>query len=52
MPKKGQRRPWRLRFEWDSGVNGTVTFATEAGRLPYRVRALVERGESIPRAYW
>ena len=24
----------------------------EAGRLPYRVRALVERGEPIPRAYW
>lgn len=28
MAKKGSTRPWRLTFEWASGIKDTQTFAT------------------------
>lgn len=29
MAKRGSTRPWRMKFEWDNGVKGVVTFHTE-----------------------
>lgn len=31
MAKRGETRPWRVRFRWDNGVNGTATYATRDG---------------------
>ncbi len=28
MAKRGETRPWRMRFVWDNGVKDTVTYAT------------------------
>lgn len=28
MAKRGEKRPWRARFQWDNGVKGAKTFST------------------------
>jgi hypothetical protein len=29
MPKRGERLAWQVRYEWDSGVKGAQSFASE-----------------------
>ena len=29
MAKRGETRPWRVTYQWDSGINGTIVCATE-----------------------
>lgn len=45
MAKRGERRPWRVRFEWANGVKGVDTFRTEED-AERRAREIRERGES------
>lgn len=30
MPKKGEVRPWLMRYEWPNGIKGTMSYRTEA----------------------
>jgi len=30
MAKRGERRPWRVRFEWDNGVKGADSYSSES----------------------
>lgn len=32
MAKRGEKRPWKLQFEWDNGVKGSQTFSSEDAR--------------------
>jgi hypothetical protein len=29
MAKRGERRPFRVTYEWPSGISGTMTFSTQ-----------------------
>lgn len=29
MAKRGETRPWRVRYEWENGVKGCETFSDE-----------------------
>lgn len=29
MAKRGETRPWRVRYVWDTGIKGTATFGSE-----------------------
>jgi len=45
MAKRGERRPWRVRYVWTTGVKGTDTFTTrdEADSRADKIRAAGER---------
>lgn len=45
MAKRGERRPWRVRFEWANGVKGVDTFRTEED-AERRAREIRERHEN------
>lgn len=30
MAKRGERRPWKVRYEWSNGIKGVVTCSTES----------------------
>lgn len=38
MAKRGEVRPWRVRYEWPNGIGGTDTYPTEE-----RARECAER---------
>jgi hypothetical protein len=42
MAKRGETRPWRVRFEWANGVKGVDTFRTEED-AERRAREIRER---------
>lgn len=44
MAKRGEKRPWRVRFLWENGVKGTKTFASvsEVRLFVEKIRATAE----------
>ena len=48
MAKRGETRPWRLQFVWESGIKGTVTFRSqeEADYKAQDMRDYAERTSS------
>lgn len=44
MAKRGEKRPWKVRFEWSNGVKGVITCATEeeADRRASEIRSASE----------
>ena len=48
MAKRGETRPWRLQYAWESGIKGVITFRTqaEADYKAQEMRANAEWSES------
>lgn len=30
MAKRGEKQPWKVRYEWANGIRGTIAFSTES----------------------
>jgi hypothetical protein len=47
MAKRGETRPWRVRYEWENGVKGCETYRTEGDALRFadEVRRNSERND-------
>ena len=33
MAKRGEKRPWQVRYEWSNGIKGTESFISESDAI-------------------
>jgi len=46
MAKRGETRPWRLQYVWESGIKGVTTFRSQE-EADYKAKDLREYAERV-----